>query len=205
MNRHLVIFAKAPRVGLVKSRLAAGIGMTKAWSFYRRSLQHVIRPLANDPRWTTWLALSPHGHIPLPEVNVPPSQRFSQVSGGLGERMGHAMHTFAPHPVLIIGTDVPDISPRHIESAFTALRHHKFVFGPAGDGGYWLVGQRGNSRPRDIFSNVRWSSQHTLADTCRNIPDQSNIALLDTLLDIDDLDSLDEWQHMQNNKKGART
>lgn len=197
MNRHLVIFAKAPRIGQVKSRLAADIGKVAAWSFYRRTLQQVIRPLARDPRWQCWLGLTPNANVILPDLPIPIGRRFTQSSGDLANRMGRVMLDFPPGPVLIIGTDVPDIRPHHIEQAFQKLKHHDYVFGPADDGGYWLVGQRRQFRPHFIFDNIRWSSKHTLADTCKNIPPSSSIAMLDTLVDIDDAQSIINWQPTQ--------
>jgi len=201
MNRHLVIFAKSPRIGLVKSRLAADIGKVPAWSFYRRSLTRVIPPLARDPRWQCWLALAPDAGVPLPNLPIPADRRITQSTGELDRRMGRVMLDFPPGPVLIIGTDVPEIRPHHIANAFDKLRNHDYVFGPAEDGGYWLVGQRRLPRPRYIFDNVRWSSQHTLSDTCLNIPQSERIAMIDTLDDIDDATSLKAWQHRQTKAK----
>lgn len=83
--------------------------------------------------------------------------------------MQRAIRLQPPGPVVIIGTDVPGIRRSDIASAFKSLGSHDAVFGPASDGGYWLVGLR--RRPREIamFKDVRWSSAHALQDTLRNL------------------------------------
>jgi len=186
LKNQLVIMAKAPRIGRVKSRLARGIGRVGAWAFYRQTLAAVSRPLAADPRWTTWLAVSPDDTVHNDRVWPVQCSRFSQGNGDLGQRMGRAMETLDPGPVVIIGADIPDIRPLHIAAAFTALGTHDAVFGPADDGGYWLVGLKRRPRITAIFENVRWSTEHALADTCANLPNLAKIAWLETLIDVDD-------------------
>ncbi len=90
-----------------------------------------------------------------------------------------------PGPVVIIGSDIPDIAASDIAAAFRALGSKSAVFGPARDGGYWLVGLRRRPRFIDPFANVRWSSEHALADTLANLADKE-VAMLRTLSDIDD-------------------
>jgi len=182
--------AKAPRIGRVKSRLAKGIGRVGAWAFYRQTLAAVSRPLAADPRWTTWLAVSPDGAVHEDRVWPVQSPRFSQGEGDLGQRMGRAMDIMAPGPVVIIGADIPDIRPPHITSAFAALGHADAVFGPADDGGYWLVGLKRRPKVSAIFENVRWSTEHALNDTFANLPKDAKIVLLETLTDVDEASDL---------------
>ena len=59
LRNHLIIFAKAPRLGTVKSRLARDIGWAAATGFYRRTLRDTVRKLSRDPRWLTCLAVTP--------------------------------------------------------------------------------------------------------------------------------------------------
>ena len=74
-----------------------------------------------------------------------------------------------PGPVLIIGTDIPAVRAADIARAFRALRGHAAVFGPAEDGGYWLVGCGRSPRTPKLFEGVRWSGPHALADTIANL------------------------------------
>jgi len=184
--RHLVVFAKTPRLGAVKTRLAADIGTVAATAFYRRTLETVTRRLGGGCRcWRCWLAVTPDKDVGL--LLWPAGWTcIGQGPGDLGTRMMRPMAVLPPGPVVIVGTDVPAIRPGHIVCAFAALGRHDAVFGPAEDGGYWLVGLRRRPRVPDIFSGVRWSSRHALADTMANLPEGSSTAMLDTLADVDD-------------------
>lgn len=186
MQRHLVIMAKAPRLGRVKTRLARDIGAVAAWSFYRHTLAAVARPLTKDRRWQTWLCISPDRSL-LAKASWPPgSNRIAQGQGDLGQRMARVMKALPPGPVVLIGADIPDIQPADIAAAFQALGCHETVFGPAADGGYWLVGQRRRPRLLPLFADVRWSSPHALADTLKNIPPACSTGFLRELRDVDD-------------------
>lgn len=190
MNRHLVIFAKAPRLGRVKSRLAADIGAVEAWRFYRDSFAQVVRRLQRDPRWTCWLAVT-GGPTRWP-TGV---RRREQCTGDLGQRMDGVMRSMPKGPVVIVGADIPDIQPRHIEAAFKKLGSHDAVFGPAADGGYWLVGFRRRPVIPTPFAPVRWSSEHALADTVANFDHRRRcVAFCDVLNDIDDGAALRRWR-----------
>ena len=94
------------------------------------------------------------------------------------------MEGMAPGPVVIIGTDMPGIRAGHIRDAFRLLGRHDAVFGPATDGGYWLVGLRRRPRVPRIFQAVRWSSPHALADTLANLRGLS-VARVAILSDVD--------------------
>lgn len=186
MQQHLVIMAKAPRMGRVKTRLARDIGKVAAWSFYRHTLARVVRPLARDNRWQTWLCASPDGSIWQDRIWPVNTHRIAQGSGDLGQRMERVMAALPTGPVVLIGADIPDIRPSHIKQAFNTLGQHDAVFGPAEDGGYWLVGQRRRPRFLKLFDNVRWSSRHALADTVKNLPRSASAGYLQELPDVDD-------------------
>ncbi len=186
LQNHLVIMAKAPRLGRVKTRLAKDIGKVPAWSFYRHTLARVSRPLARDRRWQTWLFVSPDASVFKDRIWPVKTHRIGQGSGDLGARMERTMSILPPGPVVIIGADIPDIHPAHIAAAFRTLGAHDTVFGPATDGGYWLVGQRRRPRIFGLFDDVRWSSSHALADTVANLPTGASVGYLESLSDVDD-------------------
>lgn len=186
---HLVVFAKEARVGRVKSRLAADIGRVPAWAFARRNTGRVLRRLAGRGRWRAWLAVTPDSAAARP-VWPPGWVVIGQGPGDLGARMARAMESLPPGPVVIVGTDVPGVRRRHIEQAFRLLGSHDAVFGPAADGGYWLVGLRRRPRVPHLFAGVRWSTAHALADTRANLPAGARVALLDELEDVDDAAAL---------------
>lgn len=197
MKPHFVIFARAPRRGAVKRRLAADIGAGPAFAFYRRTLHDVTRRLGRDPRWQTWLAVTPDADALRPGLwpAVPGVKLIAQGQGDLGERMARPLRTLPPGPAIIVGTDIPDICPGHIADGFAALGTHDYVFGPATDGGYWLVGARRRpSVPDDLFRDVRWSTAHALADTLAGLPGRARVAMLDELEDVDDGAAWAAWR-----------
>ncbi len=108
--------------------------------------------------------------------------------------MARVFTLLPPGPAVIIGSDIPDLGPAHIEAAFRALGGAEAVFGPAADGGYWLVGLRRRPRvPRGLFQRVRWSSDQALADTLAGLPRAMSVALLETLADVDDARDYARW------------
>lgn len=193
LSRHLVVFAKAPRLGRVKSRLAEDIGLVAAWAFYRRTLASVLRRLGGGGHWQAWIAVTPDAWAGRRALWPAGWSVIPQREGDLGERMDRAMRLLPPGPVVIVGTDVPGLRRRHVEAAFAALGRHDAVFGPASDGGYWLVGLRRRPHVVRLFKNVRWSSQHALADTLANLEAGQTAARLDVLEDVDDGAALARW------------
>ncbi|HMK68195.1 MAG TPA: TIGR04282 family arsenosugar biosynthesis glycosyltransferase, partial [Stellaceae bacterium] len=181
-----MIFAKAPALGQVKSRLAAGIGALAALRFHRGTTERLLRHVGADRRWRVWLALTPRRAVGSAR-RATGSTRLDQGRGDLGHRMGRVFRTLPPGPVVIVGSDIPELSPRHVAAAFRALGNHDVVFGPAADGGYWLIGLRRCPRiPASLFARVRWSSPNALADTRASLPPNLTVALLEMLEDVDD-------------------
>lgn len=171
LPRHVVVFAKPPRLGRVKTRLAADIGAVAAWRFYRGTLNRVLVVLSRSAPWRCWLALPP-APPPLRPPRLPLAaggwHLISQGTGDLGTRMGRVMQALPPGPAVIVGSDIPGVTAASIKRAFTGLNGCQVVFGPAPDGGYWLVGLRRSPRVPKLFADVRWSSPFALADTRRN-------------------------------------
>lgn len=194
-ERHVVIFLRTPRLGRVKTRLAAGIGDLAALRFYRRTSEHLLRCLGRDRRWRCHVALTPDRDARRPPRGNLAVTVHAQGGGDLGRRMARSFRTLPPGPALIIGSDIPALTPEHIAAAFRALGNHAAVFGPASDGGYWLVGLRRRPRlPARLFAGVRWSSEHALADTLAGLPRDMSVAFLETLEDVDDADAYARWR-----------
>jgi hypothetical protein len=202
--RHLVVFLRAPRLGRVKSRLAAGIGASAALGFYRMTSVALLRRLSRDRRWICHLAVTPDRALAGPRPWRVDARYRGQGQGDLGQRMARVFRTLPAGPAVIIGSDIPDIVPAHIAAAFRAVGHHDAVFGPARDGGYWLVGLRRSPRvPQDLFKDVRWSSEHALADTLASLPPDFAVARLATLDDIDDAAGYARWRAALNRSRRA--
>ena len=115
--------------------------------------------------------------------------------------MARTIQKLAPSRVLIVGTDIPDLDAAHIARAFRALRGADAVFGPAADGGFWLVGMRRPQRAARAFANVRWSTSHTLADVRANLPANLRVAVVEMLEDVDDEASYRRWREALRRKK----
>jgi len=111
-------------------------------------------------------------------------RRRPQGGGDLGRRMQRPMRELPPGPVCVIGTDIPDIDVQHVRRAFRLLGRSDAVFGPAADGGYWLVGLRRRPRVLDPYRGVRWSSRYALSDTVQNLGG-CTVAYTAALADVD--------------------
>ncbi len=194
MRRSLVIMARRPTWGRVKTRLAAGIGRGPALAIYRRLLSRTLRRLGHDGRWATVLAATPAHEASRPGRWTRGLPVLAQAEGDLGQRLAAAIGAMPTGPVVVVGTDIPDLDRRHVAAAFRALEHHDAVFGPAEDGGYWLVGIAASLRGAALFEDVRWSSEHALGDTLAGLPRDATVALIDILADIDDIDDLRRWR-----------
>lgn len=190
--------AKSPRAGRIKQRLAASVGVVSAARFYRICLTHTLMRLGRDPRWQTLLAVSPDVDVsaPLWPRGV---ERVPQGKGDLAVRMQRLFRRLPPGPAIIVGSDIPAISPSDIARAFRLLSNGDAVFGRAADGGYWLVGLRRTPRVLAPFTNVRWSGPHALADTLRNLNGR-RVAFAATLSDVDSEDdyrsSRENWERL---------
>ena len=189
-----MILARRPRLGRVKTRLGADIGTVAALRFYRITVATVARRLAADGSWTTWLGVTPDSAVRDRRGWPPDVGLLPQGTGDLGERMTRCMTGFGMEPVILVGSDIPDINRRHIASAFEALKRNDLVFGPSGDGGYWLVGAARGARVGRLFENVRWSGPHALADTMANVRSGVRMALVEELDDIDDGAAFRDWR-----------
>ena len=188
MKQTLIVMVKEPRAGRVKTRLGRDIGMTAAAWWFR----HQVRALlwrVEDPRWQIVLAVAPDvagmnsrfwpTHLP----------RVPQGAGDLGARMARMLR-MGLGPACVIGADIPGITRVRVAEAFRALGDHDAVFGPAPDGGYWLVGLKHPARqPSGFMQGVRWSTEHALADTVLTLRGQ-RIVQVAALRDVDTVDDL---------------
>jgi rSAM/selenodomain-associated transferase 1 len=180
----LIVFVRQPALGRVKRRLAADLGAVAARRVYTALTRRALRRLAGAPAWRTVLAVTPDGARwrgwPRALACCP------QGSGDLGRRMGRALRRLAAPRAVLVGSDIPDVTRPAIARAFAALGRARFVFGPATDGGYWLIGWRRGVWPFGALAGVRWSSAHALADSRASLPPGTPVALVDTLADLDD-------------------
>ena len=153
--KHVVIFGRHPKLGCVKNCACTenwARGNIAVLSIYidNRNPTCVRGPkLADLGKFDSDKAVI-DGRICPVKVG-----RLLQGAGNLGDRMARCFSRFGHDPVLIIGSDIPDVGQAHIAAAFDALRRNDVVFGPSNDGGYWLVGMRQGRLAGPLFDNVR--------------------------------------------------
>ena len=197
-SSHVVVMARRPKLGRVKTRLADGLGKEAALSFYSRTLKRLIKRLDGDGRWQTVLAVTPASEARRGGLWTRGLPTLAQAQGDLGDRMQAAIDAMPTGPVVLVGSDVPGLKARHIALAFRALEHHDVILGPSDDGGYWLIGVAAQCREARLFGSVRWSSAHALEDTIAGLPGDYRVGQLDTLSDID---TADDWRRWRNSAK----
>jgi mannose-6-phosphate isomerase len=197
-NHAVVVFLKYPEPGKVKTRLSEDVGETEAVRIYRELVTttlgklpwneaHIIvcfSPPNAERKIRDWLAPSiPHGAAP----------HFSpQADGDLGQRMAAAVTDAFDRghgTVTLVGTDCPGLSLPHYRAAWDKLIDHDAVFGPALDGGYYLLALKGNAPY--LFEGIPWSASDTLDESLR-AAGRANLrtALLEPLRDIDTIADL---------------
>lgn len=202
--REVVVFARAPVLGTVKTRLAAGVGDAPALALYRHLLARTLARLASGD-WRVRLCVTPDASAGDPDDRGEPAAaaaavdghvwpagtlRLPQGVGDLGERMRRQLEPATPaSPTVVVGSDIPGLRAVHVARAFEALASAPFVFGPAADGGFWLVGASVRP-PASFLAGVAWSGPATLAEAVAGCPTGSAPAFVDTLADLDDAASL---------------
>ncbi|MQA90309.1 MAG: DUF2064 domain-containing protein [Gemmatimonas sp.] len=191
MKAAIVVFAKAPQPGHVKTRLQPELSAEEAALFYEASLCDVVRRLEG---------ISPEIRIaydPAPSAAEYFASQFSllrrepQVTGDLGERLAasfDALFRDGFETAAIIGTDSPTLPVEYLDSALAALSEVDAAFGPTADGGYYLVGLARRSWPasRTLFHGIPWSTEDVLRTSLlRADQTQLSYRLLPAWYDID--------------------
>ena len=196
-RRAVLVFVRAPERGTVKTRLAAAVGADAALRVYRRLAEHTLREAA---------ALAGEG-VQLRVHHTPADSGdavrhwlgdgplyLPQADGDLGMRMEDAFaRVFADgaQRVVIVGSDLPEVSASLLRRAFDLLDAHPAVIGPARDGGYYLLGL---TRMVDgIFRGIAWSTPEVLASTLARFRAAGiDPVLLEALADVDEAGDLPE-------------
>jgi len=203
----LMIFAKLPEPGKVKTRLAKVIGNEEAAGVYKQLVKRVAEQVAPPPTqkesWATWVIFDPPGSEPAVREWLEPlflqgiEAFLAQVSGGLGDRLGAAFvagFEAGFEKVAAIGTDCPHLDARGISACWESLEQSDVVFGPADDGGYYLIGMRENRQ--ELFQDVPWSSDQTLPASLA-VAERIGAAV-DLLDELSDVDEVEQWEALKS-------
>ncbi len=196
----LMIFARYPHPGKVKTRLAKETGPEYAALFYRSTLKNTLHAAvtAAVPGKVIYLFVAEEADIAkMRRWGGNHIHYFTQQGRNLGERMLNAFQTVFGHrarQAIILGTDIPDLSDKIIQRAEEELKDHDAVIGPAADGGYYLLGIK--KFERTLFTAMDWwSTPEVFTRTIARMRDlKLQVAILPTLRDIDTIDDLKAWQ-----------
>lgn len=168
----LVIFAKAPQAGQVKTRLISALGASGAAALAHRLLGHALTQATAADLQAVELCASPAPQDPAWQgVEIPAVVTLaSQGEGDLGERMARAVaRVIGQHecPVMLMGTDCPALTSACLNEAALQLMRHDAVLLPARDGGYVLIGLKAPCP--ELFSDMPWSSSVVASETLRRM------------------------------------
>jgi rSAM/selenodomain-associated transferase 1 len=200
-SRRLLVFARLPELGKVKTRLAADVGDARALEVYEAMLRDLLIGIGSS---------TPDLEI---EVMWPPTDGANgdalrrafgsrasamQTGAGLGDRLAMALsERFFFHrteQIVVIGVDDPSLSRALIDHAFSLLDSCEYVLGPAADGGYYLLGCRAPSFDPVIFENIEWGTSTVLASTLARIATmERTVAQLPRRHDIDTAADLEQY------------
>lgn len=193
----VIVFVKNIKLGTVKTRLAKTIGDQGAFDVYSELVK--LTELA-----TSALNVDKRIYFSDTIVNTKWRNDFKTIQQGadLGERMCNAFiegFDAGYKKIVLIGSDLPDIHANHILNGLEALEKNEVVFGPAEDGGYYLVGL--SKMNKCIFENKPWSQPNLLEITLKEL-ETNNIKVghLDTLNDIDTFEDLIASNFYKSNK-----
>ncbi|PSL07975.1 TIGR04282 family arsenosugar biosynthesis glycosyltransferase [Cecembia rubra] len=193
INTAIIVFQKNPVLGRVKTRIAKQLGDEKALEIYRILVQKTHEQLSLVPDSDIFLYYSDY----LEDVSWKPKHGkiFFRLQKGndLGEKMRCAFEDVFSEgyqKVIIIGTDCPEISPSLLTDAATLLDLNEVVFGPAMDGGYYLLGLK--KLHEGLFEKIPWSTDSVMELSIQYL--KSNNISYQTLVLLSDIDTEEDWK-----------
>lgn len=199
--QRLLVFARLPELGAVKTRLAQSIGAEKALAVYKAMLGDLLRSIGDSSSETEieicWAPTAAANGDALRRA----FGRFAvamQTGATLGDRLAMALsERFFFHrtlKIIAIGVDDPRLNRVMIDHAFSLLESCEWVIGPATDGGYYLIGCRAAAFNSAMFTDIPWGSDAVLSTTLSRLRESaSTVAMLPLRYDIDVIDDLQRF------------
>ena len=191
----LLIFTRNPELGKAKTRLAKTVGDETALEIYKFLLErtkNIATEVSSDKAVYYSVKVREND---IWDANI--FQKHQQVGEDLGIRMLNAFKNGFKNgykKVMIIGSDLYDLSSENIEKAFIALNQNDVVIGPAEDGGYYLLGM--NSLQENVFKNKDWGTETVRKNTLEDLQDKK-VLLLEELNDIDVFEDIEHHSAFQ--------
>lgn len=202
----LIIMARHPRLGAVRSRLAHTLGEEVATNIHRLSAERLFLELERLP-FPVQRLLFCAGKEEQAALRDWTGERFQyelQEGRDRGERLHNAVATTFSRQVrkaIIIGTDIPDLTAGLIDEALHLLDSYDVVIGPDHSGGYYLLGLK--ALHNELFRNVPWGTSRVYGYTLRKIKGLGlTLAFLPVLIDVDTEDDLRRW--MEADRRSRR-
>jgi rSAM/selenodomain-associated transferase 2/rSAM/selenodomain-associated transferase 1 len=205
-REHLIVFTRYPEPGHTKTRLIPALGAEGAAELQRRMTEHLLRelrqvaqlrPLHIEVRFTG-------GNATVMRQWLGPSYSYtSQGDGELDHRMEAAMEagfSGGANAVLVVGTDIPGVTADALNGAFDALKRTDIVFGPAVDGGYYLIGLHKRSVDKalpHLLAGIPWGTNRVLERSQERAANLGlSVTLMQPLADIDRPEDLPVWEQL---------
>lgn len=205
-NNSLIIFLRYPENGNVKTRLAKTTSYDFATSFYKTCAERIINEVKEIKSINRFAFYSNKDEKTKVEKWLGSKLFFSPQEGkSLGERMQNAfakVFSSGAKKVVIVGTDVPDLSAEIIREAFNKLDESDVVIGPSKDGGYYLLGMK--KLHNQLFEDIEFSTAEVYSETVSRLKNFNlTYHILPELQDIDTEEDLINWLN-GNNKNDIR-
>jgi rSAM/selenodomain-associated transferase 1 len=185
----ILLFVKFPHRGLVKTRLAEKISPQFATELYKNFVLDTIKMLSGLPQDLKIFFDPPNDEDNFKNWLGSSYDYAPQQGSDLGQKMKNAFHhvfTEGFSKAVAIGSDSPDLPKEYIDLAFKAIDSHDAVIGPAGDGGYYLLGFSKESFLMEAFEDIEWSSSDVCDQTVNIMERRSKkVYLLPQWYDVD--------------------
>ena len=193
----IIIFTRNPELGKVKTRLAKTIDDESALNIYKFLLGHTEKTIRNiDSDKAVYYSVKVRSNDIWDKTIY---QKYQQKGEDLGIRMLNAFKdafSSGYKKVVIVGSDLFDLKPKHIDEAFQKLENNDIVIGPAEDGGYYLLGMK--TLNSQVFQNKDWGTSTVFQNTINDLENES-VFLLEELNDIDvyeDIKNIEELKRL---------
>lgn len=193
----VIIFAKAPIPGQVKTRLCPPLKLDEATSLHGSVVLDTLERSRAASKFGRFLACCPSKEHPFFKTLAARHdvKRWDQVEGDLGHRMHHAFQAAFDEGyqyAILIGTDLPTLPMASFHEAIKLLKKYDVVLGPTLDGGYYLIGLK-RSIP-ELFIDIPWSTNQVFARSQSKIQSLGlTMGLLNNLRDLDTIDDLEAF------------
>ena len=167
MQNNVFIMTKIPYLKVCKKRLAYDIGAINSRRFITNNIEYYRKLLSHQKKYKINYYLTPREKFRTFSFTI-----FNNIIGQngncLGDKIWH-LKKINKGPLILFGSDIPDIKISYIKNLFNILKYKDVVIGPTFDGGFWAIGFSNKRNISYPFKDIRWSSSHTLEDLIKNL------------------------------------